>query len=79
MEWKLAEAKNRLSEVVTQALTVEPQRITRRGEVVVVLAEAEHLRLKSEKPSLVDYIINGPDISELDLMRDRSPSRDFDW
>ena len=32
MDWRLTEAKNRLSEVVTKALTERPQRIVRRGE-----------------------------------------------
>lgn len=31
MSWQLAEAKNKLSEVMTRALTIGPQRICRRG------------------------------------------------
>lgn len=45
MDWQLADAKNRLSEVVNRALTEGPQRIERRGDRVVVLSEAEYDRL----------------------------------
>ncbi len=34
--WTVADAKNRFSELVTKALTDGPQRVTRRGETVVV-------------------------------------------
>lgn len=37
-DWTVAEAKNRFSELVTKALTEGPQRITRRGESVIVSA-----------------------------------------
>ena len=43
MSWQLAEAKNRLSEVINRALEEGPRRITRRGDAVVLVAEAEHL------------------------------------
>ena len=38
MTWKLAEAKNRLTEVVNLALSERPQTITRRNDTVVLLA-----------------------------------------
>ena len=43
MSWQLAEAKNRLSEVINRALEEGSRRITRRGDAVVLVAEAEHL------------------------------------
>lgn len=77
MDWQLADAKNRFSELVTLALTVGPQRVRRRGQVVVVLSEAECRRLTGERVSLKVAILNGPDLSELDLTCDASPVREI--
>ncbi len=79
MNWQLADAKNRFSELVTQALTIGPQRVRRRDEVVVVLSEAEYQRLTGERVSLKDAILRGPDLSDLDLRRDASPMRETQW
>lgn len=79
MIWQLAEAKNKLSEVVTRALEEGPQRIRRRGQVVVVISEAEFDRLRGKRESLVDELLQGPDLSGLDLTRDQSPMRDVEW
>jgi antitoxin Phd len=78
MDWKLADAKNRFSELVTRAIDDGPQRVTRRDDVVIVLSEADYVRLRGERPSLVEYIMNGPDLSELDLTRDRSLMREIE-
>ena len=78
MNWKLAEAKNKLSEVVRRALSEGPQRIERRGDAVVVLAAEEYDRLIGSKPSFKEFLVNAPDLRELDLERDPSPMRDFE-
>lgn len=78
MEWKLADAKNRFSELVTKAINDGPQRISRRDDVVIVLSEADYLRLQGKRPSLVEYILSGPDLSELDLSRDKSLMREIE-
>jgi prevent-host-death family protein len=78
MDWQLAEAKNRLSEVVNRALTEGPQRIKRRGDRVVVLSEAEYDRLTGKQQSLVEFLLDGPDLSDLDITRDQSPMRDVE-
>ncbi len=75
MKWKLADAKNRFSELFTQALTEGPQHIQRRGQAVVVVAEEEYLRLAGERPGFKDYLMDGPELDDLDLERDRSPMR----
>jgi prevent-host-death family protein len=67
MDWQLAEAKNHPSEVVTRALTEGPQRIRRRDQVVVVVSEAEYQRLTGKQVTLKDYLLAGPDLSDLDL------------
>jgi len=77
MIWQLAEAKNKLSEVMTRALTTGPQRIRPRGQVVVLLSEAEYQRLTGQRSTLKDYLLTGPDLSELDLTRDPSPMREI--
>ncbi len=50
MDWPLAEAKNKFSEVFERALKEGPQRISRRGkDTVVVVAEAEYAAMRGRK------------------------------
>ncbi len=76
MQWRLAEAKNKFSEVVRLALTEGPQRVVRRGDAVVVLSEIEYQRLAGERPSFKQLLMEGPDLEGVvldrvpDLMRD---------
>lgn len=79
MDWKLADAKNRFSELVTKALTDGPQRVSRRDQAVIVLSEADYERLRGERPTLKDYLLNGPDLHDLNLERDPSPMREVTW
>lgn len=76
MEWRLADAKNRLSEVVRLALAEGPQRISRRNDAVIVISEAEYQNLKGEAPSFVDHLLSGPSLEGVDLTRDQSTMRD---
>jgi len=76
MKWKLADAKNRFSELVTQALTEGPQHVQRRDQAVVVLAEEEYERLMGDRPGFKEYLMGGPGLSDLDLDRDESPMRE---
>lgn len=80
-EWQLQEAKNKLSQVVDEALTQGPQIITRRGvEVVIVLSIADYQTLqKASAPqsNIVDFFRYSPLVEvELDLSRDKSPVRE---
>ncbi len=77
MEWQLADAKNRFSDVVTKALTLGPQRVRRRGQSVVILSEHEYQRLTGARPNFIDFLLAFPDITDLDLTRDTSASRDI--
>jgi antitoxin Phd len=79
MIWQVAEAKNKLSEVITRALTDGPQWIRRRGQIVVVLSEDDYQRLTGERETLTAYLLRGPDVSDLDLTRDPSPMREVVW
>jgi prevent-host-death family protein len=78
MEWKLADAKNRFSELVTEALTNGPQRVTRRDQAVIILSEHEYEELVGTRPNFIEFLLNGPDFSELDLTRDTSLMRDIE-
>jgi antitoxin Phd len=67
MEWKLAEAKNRLSEVVTRATTEGPQTIRRHDAAVVVVAEDTYRALTGAQPAFNDWLLNGPRVDDLEL------------
>ncbi len=75
--WQLQEAKNKLSEVVEEALTRGPQLITRHGvEAAIVLSYAEYRSLVLMQQPLADFFRESPlDESDLDLTRDRSGLR----
>ena len=75
-DWPLTEAKNRLSEVVTKALTEGPQRIARRGEAVVVVAEETFGRLAGRGDGFVAYLMNGASLEGVTTPRDPTPMRD---
>lgn len=78
MEWKLADAKNKLSEVVNRAIEEGPQIITRRKDVVVLVSQKEYQELKGEKRSFTDFLLNGPGLDEVNLNRTKDPMRSVD-
>ena len=76
--WQLQEAKNKLSEVVEEAITHGPQVITKRGvEAVIVLSYAEYRTMLAKQSKLSTFFRESPlrDV-DLDLTRDRSGLRD---
>jgi antitoxin Phd len=76
MEWKLAEAKNKFSELINRALSEGPQRVQRRSEAVFVVSEKDYSKLTGEQPSFKAYLTQaGPSMEGLDLTRDSSPTR----
>ena len=73
MDWSLAEAKNRFSELVNRALDEGPQRVLRRDDAVVVVAERDYERLIGTRLSFKQFLFGrGPSLEGLDLARDRS-------
>ncbi|HTE82736.1 MAG TPA: type II toxin-antitoxin system Phd/YefM family antitoxin [Reyranella sp.] len=73
--WTLQDAKAHLSEVIRLANTHGPQIVTCRGvERAVVLSAEDYGKLKSEKPSFVDMLLNGPklDDEDVELINQRS-------
>lgn len=78
MDWRLAEAKNRFSELVNRALTEGPQRVLRRDDTVIIMALRDYERLTGHKPGFKDFLMGeGPDLEGLDLSRDCSSMRDI--
>ena len=76
MPWQLQEAKQRLSEVVRQALENGPQVVTRHGrETVVVISLAQFEKLKGEKLDFKEFLRAAPDLGRLKSVRDRRPTR----
>jgi antitoxin Phd len=77
MVWRLAEAKNRFSEVFNRALAEGPQRVLRRHDAVIVLSERDYEKLAGKRPDFKQFLLGkGPTLEGLDLARDRSPMRD---
>jgi len=77
MEWRLADAKNRFSELVSRALAEGPQRVLRRNDAVVVVAQRDYDKLTGKRPGFKEFLLGeGPSLEGLDLTRDRSPLRD---
>lgn len=76
--WQLQEAKNKLSEVVEEALSHGPQVITRRGvEAVIVLSYDDYRKLLLAQKPLSVFFRDSPLAEEpLDLTRDTSGLRD---
>ncbi len=76
--WQLQEAKNKLSEVVEEALHHGPQLITKRGvEAVIVLSYAEYRKLTLSQKKLSDFFRDSPLRPEdINTPRDRSGLRE---
>ena len=77
MEWRLADAKNRFSELVTRALAEGPQRVRRHDDAVVVVAERDYEKLTGKRLDFKEFLMGeGPSFERLNLTRDHSPMRD---
>ena len=76
--WQLQEAKNKLSEVVEEALSQGPQIITRRGvKVVIVIAYEQFQKMTASEQKPSDFFRNSPLAGqELNLTRDKSAIRE---
>jgi prevent-host-death family protein len=75
--WQLQEAKNKLSEVVNEAIKHGPQIITRRGvETVIVLSYRQYRKALLNQKKLSEFFRESPLAkSDLDLRRDKSELR----
>jgi len=76
MSWQLQDAKQRLSELVRQAIEEGPQVVTRHGKgAVVVMSVAEFEKLSGGRPDFKAFLSKAPEIGRLRISRDRTPSR----
>ena len=79
MEWRLADAKNRFSELVNKALSSGPQRVHRRQDTVIVISERDYQRLTGEQVSFKHHLLHPPhSMEDLAFERDSSPMRTVD-
>lgn len=78
--WQLQEAKARLSELIREATSSGPQEITVHGEpTAVLMSVSQYEALTQKKPRFVEFMRSSPLVGvELDLVRDKSPSRDIE-
>lgn len=76
--WQLQDAKNKLSEVINEAIAHGPQIITRRGkETAVILSVDEYRHMAQPKTGLVKFMQQSPLRGvKLDLTRNTDPGRD---
>jgi prevent-host-death family protein len=78
MPWRLADAKNRFSEVVNRALTGDPQVVLRRRDAVVVVSQRDYEKLTGKRMGFKRFLMgDGPSLQGLDLDRDKSPMRNI--
>lgn len=76
MEWKLAEAKNRFSELVNKALSEGPQVVMRREDRVVVISDSEYKTLTGQKPDFIEFLLDeNLNMDGVDIKRDKFMSR----
>ncbi len=80
MQWTVAEAKAKLSEVIQRAEEEGPQRITRHGEPAAVVVSAEEWERKTKrKGNLAEFFANSPlRRAGLHLKRRKDPAREID-
>jgi antitoxin Phd len=78
--WQLQEAKNKFSNLVDKAHHDGPQFVTKHGkESVVVIAIEDYQKLNKPKSDLLSFFKNSPLSGlDLDLSREKSPSRDIE-
>lgn len=79
-QWKLEDAKARLSELVRLASSEGPQLVTVRGKEAAVILDPETYRQllppTQEQQSLVDFL-QGLNLSRIDTEREDDPGREI--
>ncbi len=76
--WQIQQARNRLGELIDDALQGFHQTITRRGEpVAVVLSMEQYQRLRTPRKNLVDFLASSPFKGvELNVTREKDCQRE---
>ncbi|WP_422929706.1 type II toxin-antitoxin system prevent-host-death family antitoxin [Singulisphaera sp. PoT] len=78
MEWQMSDAKNRFSEMLNRASSQGPQRVRRRDEVYVLMKEVGYERAVGKRHGFMEFLMQGPGLDELGLVRDQSPMRNIE-
>ncbi len=79
MGWPFVNAAGKFAEIVQRALDDGPQFITRDGDMIAVVLSAEDYRRHTHaKPDFVTFLLNGPDLSQLDLDRLSETAREVE-
>lgn len=79
MEWTFQDAQANLETLVDLALKEGPQHVQTDAGEIVILSAATYKLLSKRKPTFIEHLLTGPDLSDLDLSRDQSPEREFEW
>ena len=70
MAWQVQEAKQKFSALVQKAIDEGPQIVTKHGEeIAVVVSKAEYDKLNGKKRDFKEFLMSGPDWSELETER----------
>ena len=78
MQWRLADAKNRFSEVINKALSEGPQKVMRRDDTVIILSKKDYEKLTGKQTGFKDFLLNQtPKLDDLDLNRDNTQMREI--
>jgi hypothetical protein len=76
MDWRLADAKNRFSELFTQVLTLGPQRVRRFKDAVILLSEQDYERITGRRLNFKDFLSQGESLEGPEFARDTELDRD---
>ena len=78
--WQLQDAKSKFSQLVENAMSNEPQFVTKHGKkAVVVLSFEEYKKITTPKTDLVTFLRNSPLMGiELDISRNGELPRDIE-
>lgn len=76
--WQLQDAKSKFSQLVENAMSNEPQFVTKHGnKAVVILSFEDYKKITKPQTDLVSFFRNSPLMeAELDLLRNKDLPRD---
>ena len=73
--WKVADAKNRFSEVLDRAERDGPQRVTRRNKRFLILLEDD----QEDENQLVRAFLDEPEFGDINIDRIDAPMKEPEW
>jgi len=78
--WQLQDAKSKFSQLVENAISNEPQFVTKHGNnAVVILSFEEYKKITKPKVDLLSFLKNSPLAEfEIDISRNRELPRNID-